>query len=123
MSAMTTIQMADRVAALLEERMKIRGRSLSAKVRKAGRRLPRKVRLAATYLGEAREMAQNPKLLVRVDQAEVARAFDICMRHLGQQTPGGSRKSVWIGAAASVGFALLVVILMVLGVIYWRGLV
>lgn len=123
MSAMTIIQMADRVAALLEERMKVRGRSLSVKVRKAGRRLPRKVREAATYLGEAGDMARNPKLLARVDEGEVARTFDICVRYLGQLKPGASTRSAVLSAAASVGFSMLMVILLVLGVIYWRGLI
>lgn len=123
MGAMTILQMAERVSALLEQRLRVRGRSLSAQVRKAGRRLPRKVRVAAGRLGQAADLAQNPKLLGRVDQAEVARAFDICMDYLGKLDATGAKRSVWLGAAASVAFAMLVVIVMALGVIYWRGLV
>lgn len=122
MGAMTMIQMAERVSALLEERLKVRGRSLSEKVRKAGGRLPRKVRKAAALLGQVGDMAQNPKLLGRVDEAEVARAFDTCMRHFSKASSDG-KKSAVAGVVASIGFAIFTVILLVLGVIYWRGLV
>ena len=123
MSAVTIIQMADRVSALLEERLSVRGRTLAEKVRKAGRRLPRKVREAAGYLAEAGEMAQNPKLLVRVDEGDVAAAYDICLRHLGGAGRGGRRRSALLGAAASAAFGIFVVMVLAIGVIYWRGLI
>ena len=123
MSAVTIIQMADRVSALMEERLSVRGRTLEEKVRKAGRRLPRKVREAAAYLAEAGEMAQNPKLLVRVDEGDVAAAYDICLRHLGGVNRGERRKSALLGALASAAFGVLVVIVLAVGVIYWRGLI
>lgn len=123
MSAVTIIQMADRVSALMEERLSVRGRTLGDKVRKAGRRLPRKVREAASYLAKAAEMAQNPKLLVRVDESDVAAAYDICLRHLGGVNRGERRKSAVLGAVASAAFGILVVMLLVIGVVYWRGLI
>ena len=123
MSAVTIIQMADRVSALMEERLSVRGRTLAEQVRKAGRRLPRKVREAAGYLAEAGEMAQNPKLLVRVDEGDVAAAYDICLRHLGGVNRGGRRKSALLGAAASAAFGIFVVMVLAIGVIYWRGLI
>lgn len=60
MSAVTITQMADRVSALIEERLGVRGRGLEDKIRKAGRRLPKRVREAASYLAEAGQMAQIP---------------------------------------------------------------
>jgi hypothetical protein len=123
MSAVTIIQMTDRVAALLEERLGVRGRTLQDKVRKAGRRLPKKVRAAADYLADAQAMAQNPKLLVRLDEGEVADAYDICLRHLGGVNRGERRRSAVLGAAASAAFAIFIVMLLAIGVIYWRGLI
>ena len=123
MSAVTITQMADRVSALIEERLGVRGRSLGDKLRKAGRRLPKRVREAAGYLAEASEMAQNPKLLVRVDEGDVAQAYDTCLRHLNRQNRADRRKTAVVGAAASAAFGLLVVVVLVIAVIYWRGLV
>ena len=123
MSAVTITQMADRVSALIEDRLGVRGRSLGDKLHKAGRRLPRRVREAARYLADAAEMAQNPKLLVRVDEGEVATAYDTCLRHLNTQNRGERRKTALLGALASAAFGVLVVTVLVIALAYWRGLV
>ncbi|MGB4829550.1 MAG: hypothetical protein WBP18_20145 [Paracoccaceae bacterium] len=123
MSAVTITQMADRVSALIEERLGVRGRGLEDKIRKAGRRLPKRVREAASYLAEAGQMAQNPKLLVRVDEGDVAAAYDVCLKHLGGVNRGARRKGVFLGIAASMAFSLLVVAVLVIGFLYWRGFI
>ena len=93
------------------------------KVRKAGRSLPKKVRVAAEYLADAQQMAQNPKLLVQLDEGEVAANYDTCIRHLGGINRGAARKSAVLGAAASAAFAIFIVMLLAIAVIYWRGLI
>ena len=123
MSAITITQMADRVSALIEERLGVRGRSLDDKLRRAGRRLPKRVREACEVLAEAGVMAQNPKLLVRVDETRVAEAYDICLKFLNRLGRGDRRKGAILGVAASVAFSLLVVALLVIGFLYWRGLI
>lgn len=123
MSAATITQMADRVSSLLEERLGTRGRGLDEKLRRAGRRLPRRVRAAATALSDAALMAQNPKLLVRVDEGEVAQNYDICLRHLAALNRGERRKGLILNVAASIAFSLLVVAAGVLGFLVWRGYV
>jgi hypothetical protein len=123
MSAVTIIQMADRVSSLLEERLGTRGRTLPDKLRKAGRRLPRRVRAAAVALAEAREMAQNPKLLVQVDEAQVAQNYDIVLRHLGGVDRGALRRGAILNFVASVAFSILVVGIGVVCYLVWRGYV
>ncbi len=90
---------------------------------KAGRRLPKRVREAAGYLADAVEMAQNPKLLVRVDESVVAEAFDVCVRHLGAADRAERRKGMLVGMAASAAFSVLMVAVLVLGFLYWRGMI
>lgn len=119
MSAVTITQMADRVSALLEERLSVRGQTFDEKVRKAGRRLPRKVRDAATFLAAAGEMAQNPKLMAQLDQARVAAAYDICLRYLGGLRRAGG--SIWLNAAASAAFGILMVAVLFIVVLWMRG--
>lgn len=116
-------QMADRVAGLMEERLRVRGQGLSEKLRKGGRLLPRKVRAAAEVLAQGATMAQNPKLLLQVDQAAVAAAYDICVRHLGGVNGGDRRKGLLVGVAASMAMSVLVVALLVIAVLVWRGFV
>lgn len=123
MGVVTITQMADRVSALMEERLGARGRSLDDKLKSAGRKLPRKVRDAAEGLAAAVEKAQNPKLLAQLDEELVAEAYDLCIRHLGRIGRGERRKGVLMNIAASVAFSVIVVVAGVVGYLVWRGYV
>jgi hypothetical protein len=122
MGAATIQQMADRVAALLDERLGLHGGGLADRLRRGGRLLPRPVRAAAARLAEAAEMARNPRLLMQVDEARVAQDYDLCVRHLGAVDVAGRRRGVLLGIATSILTSLLVVALAALGFAYWRGL-
>ena len=121
MGAATVQQMADRVAALMEERLSIRGKGLSAKLRKGGRLLPRKVREEAEFLAIAAERAQHPKLLLQMDQERLAAAYDHCVRHLGAIDTGARRRAALMGMASSIAFAIFATGLLVAGLLAWRG--
>ena len=122
MSAVTIQQMADRVAALLEQKLRISGKGLAVKVRRAGRRLPKKVRIAAEALVQATEMAQSARLMQQIDDELVAEAYDICLKHLGAVDAADRRKGALVGVAASVAFSLLAVTVLLVAVLLWRGL-
>jgi hypothetical protein len=122
MGAITIQQMADRVAGLMEERLRIKGAGLAEKLSRGGRRLPRKVRAAAERLAEAAHMSQNPKLLLQVDEGEVAEAYDICLRHLSPLGAAGRRKGLLISVVAQVVFGLIVVAGLAVLVLKLRGL-
>ncbi|MDT8854267.1 hypothetical protein RNZ50_04280 [Paracoccaceae bacterium Fryx2] len=117
MGAVTIQQMADRVSALMEERLRVKGRGLGEKVRRGGRLLPRRVRTAAEGLAQSAHMAQNPKLLLQIDEEQVAEAYDICVRHLGSV----NRYGVLLGMASSATASLMAVAALVIGVLLWRG--
>ena len=123
MSAITIQQMADRVAGLLEERLQMRGVGLSEKLRKGGRTLPRRVRVAAEFLAQSAVVAQNAKLLMQIDNNAVAEAYDVCLRHLGGVDVGDRRRGAILGVAASVAFSVLMVALLFGAVLYWRGFI
>lgn len=121
MSAVTIQQMADRVAGLMEQKLRVSGKGLAAKVRRAGRRLPKQVRVAAEALVQATEMAKSARLMHQIDEELVAEAYDICLKHLGGVDPADRRKGVATGVAASIAFSLIVVVGLVLLVMQWRG--
>ena len=121
MGAVTIQQMADRVAELMELRLRARGSGLAEKLARGGRALPRRVRAAAGTLAEAAQMAQNPKLLVQIDEAQVAAAYDICLHYLGPLGRGARRKGAALDALATMAFSLVVVAALVIGVLVWRG--
>jgi hypothetical protein len=120
MGAVTIQQMADRVAELMEQRLRIRGKDLAEKLKKGGNRLPRDVRAAANHLAEAAHMSQNPKLLLQIDEGRVAECYDICVRHMG-----GSDVYKGPGMLAIVGtralYILVTVAALVIGLALWRG--
>lgn len=121
MGAVAVQQMADRVAGLMEERLNLNGRDLSAKVRRGGRLLPKKVREAAQVLADAAEKSKNPKLLGQIDMGAVADAYDACVRHLMTVDPVGRRRDLFAGMVGSVGFGVLGLILAIIALLAWRG--
>ena len=61
MSAVTIQQMADRVAALMQERLGVHGKDLAEKLRRAGRRLPSAIRAEARFLDTAAATGAKPR--------------------------------------------------------------
>jgi hypothetical protein len=123
MSGVTVQQMADRVAQLMEERLRIKGRGLGEKLRRGGRYLPRKVRTQAAYLAQAAAEAQVPRLQMRLDSERIATAYDACVRYLKPLGQGARRKAALLNFITSVAATLLVTAALVIVVLVWRGYV
>jgi hypothetical protein len=121
MGAVTVQQMAQRVNGLLEQRLRARGDGLEAKLHHTGRRLPRKVRLAAGRLALAEARSMVPKLLLQVHEGEVARDYDICVRHLSAISPSGGMMTGLVRVAASVAVGLLMLALVAGGIVWAQG--
>ncbi len=114
-------QMADRVAELMEARLGLRGAGLAEKLRKGRRVLPRRVAAAAETLAAGAAMAQNPKLLLQVDQEALAAAYDLCLKHLNGVDGRARRRGGVVNMLATSAFYLLVVAAALVGVLVWRG--
>ena len=121
MGAVAIQQMADRVAQLLEERLSVGGRDLGAKLKRAGRILPKRVRDGADLLAVAAEKSRNPKLLGQIDMGEVADAYDVCVRHLTTIDPAGRRRDTVAGRVGFVGYGILFLVIGIMAVLLWRG--
>lgn len=121
MSAVTIQQMADRVAQLLEERLGLGGKGLAAKMKRAGRTLPRKVRDAGRLLAASAQKAQNPKLLGQIDMGEVTEAYDVCLKHLIAIDPVDRKRDLFAGMVGSVGFGILALVIAIAALLAWRG--
>lgn len=117
MSVVTILQMADRVSALMEQRLGLQGQDLAEKIARGGRRLPRRVRRAAGIVADAAEMAPHPRLQVRIDEEQVAIAYDQCLRYLGPLGRGARLRSRLV----TIGLSVLAALLVGAGLLAWRG--
>ncbi len=113
----------DRLAALMEERLGIRGDGFEAKFARAGRLLPRKLRREGTLLIEARTMAAHPKLGRRLDERRLRDAVRALERHLERIDGTQRRITVAINWVAGNAFNLLIVLALTWAILAWRGLV
>ncbi len=118
MGAIAIQQMADRVSGLMEERLRIKGPTLARKLRRGGHCLPRQVHRQAYFLAKSAEMARDATAMAEVDNARVADAYDICVRHLNGVTVW-TRRRRWlfdvvqngIGIALATGIVTIVLLI------------
>ena len=121
MSAVAVRQMADRVAALMEERLHVRGATLEEKLEHGARLLPRRVREEARYVAQNAALARDAETLAQVDHERLAEAYNACVFHLRRIDYWGRirrRVVVLTGALLSGVLAGGVILLLLL---WWRG--
>lgn len=116
-------QTLDGLRATFAERLGLRGKDFTSVVRRAGRRIPRRLRPAAARLAEAERMAGNPRLARLVDAAAVETAVRELSEWLATQDPRERRRTAIINTAALIAFYILVTGLLVIAVLVWRGIV
>jgi hypothetical protein len=121
MDAAAIQQMADRVVALMDEKLHVRGTTLSETLRRGAGKLPKAVRAEARFLETAAAQAQHPKLMVQIDDGRVAKACDACLRFLNGVDRKARRRAMVMDIVTSIAFRLLISLLLVLAVLYWRG--
>ena len=114
-------QMADRVAELMELRLRIRGDGLGEKLRRGRRMLPRKVSAAAAYLADTAEQARVPKLVSQIDSERTAEAYDTCVRYLKPLGAGARRKALLWQVLGGVAVATFATLAGLIAVLLWRG--
>lgn len=110
---------AERVSALLEERIGLGGPDLRAKVTRGRRVLQRDLRQAAARLAQAAEMAANPRLMVQVDEHRVDDDYRLLVRKLEAIPPGTLKRDLFRSGVQSVLTTVLALILCAVGVLLW----
>lgn len=121
--AKTLQQMVDEVRAAMETQLRVRGKSLDAQIRKAGRLLPRRVRHDATYLAQGATLAENPKLSKMIDMAKAQKAHRSVLAYLDSVDIGAQRRDAALNLVASIAFALLVTGVLLVFVLWARGFI
>jgi hypothetical protein len=109
--------------ALLVEKLGATGRDLRAQLARAGRRLPRKARRDAEFLVRAETMASHPRFARLIDPREVTRAEKRLAHRLRAIDPAAERRRRHLDYLALAGLHVLVTFALVVGLLWWGGLV
>ena len=96
-------------------------KTLKAGLHKAGRRLPRKARLAGREIVKAQPLADHPKLQQQLDGKKLDKQFDRLIAGIKSVDMADRRKGAVLGALAATAFNLLVFFGLLLLFAMWRG--
>lgn len=114
---------AGEISALMAERLRVRGTSLDAQLRKAGRQLPKAVRRDGAYLAQAATLARNPKLARMVDETRADRAHERVVQYLLTVDPIDRLKGRVLGVLGAISTVVIVTFIAVVYVLVQRGYV
>jgi hypothetical protein len=111
----------------LQRQIKIKlgvsARDLEQALRRAGRRLPRRVRAQGARLVAAQKLAGHPKLVRQIDAQALTQAYDDVSGHLMAIDLADRRKARILGLAGAIALNLLIVMVAFLVWLWWRGYV
>ena len=108
---------------LMQQKLGVRGRDLGQSLRRAGRRLPKSVRKRGAALLRAESLAQNPKTARQVDAEAVERDFEVVRAYLAKIDIGEMRKARILSVTGAVAANMIVVSVLFVGWLWWRGFV
>ena len=108
---------------LMEKQLRVKGRDLQQQTRRAGRRLPRKVRRDLAFLIKSEKIGQNPKLSRMLDNEKLRKAHANIVQHLEKLDPREALFNMILGIVASIALMLIVVFVVLLYVLVKRGYV
>lgn len=100
---------ATRLQSGLEGAFGVRARTLDKALRRTGRRLPRRLQQEARKIVKAQGVGGHPKLLRRVDSAELDRASERVLEFLDAIDRADARKGRLIALGAALAFNVLLV--------------
>lgn len=123
MAEVTVEELAKGIAELMEKRLGVGGTGLAAKLRRAGRLLPRDVRRDAQAVADALLMEENPKLRKQIYLPRLETAERRVVAYLKTVNPGERRVTMMLGMLGGAAFSLLAVIGLFVVVMVWQGLV
>ena len=110
---MDVSEMADDLAALMAQQLRLRGGSLADVTARAGRKLPRHLKAEADIVIAAETIATHPKLAHRVDQKRLRKADRKLRAFLNTQDPKAERRAELLDRLAGIVFILFAVVLAV----------
>ncbi|MEH6644652.1 hypothetical protein [Sulfitobacter sp.] len=108
---------------LMQQKLDVRGRDLRQSFRRAGRQLPRAVRKRGAELMRAEMQAHNPKTARQLDAEAIERAYEVVRAHLEAVDVGERRKARILSLAGAIVANIIVVAVLFVIWLWWRGYV
>ncbi|WP_323785165.1 hypothetical protein [Thalassovita sp.] len=110
------------LAQLLSEKFGASSGDLQRRMRKVGRRVPKRLHKAAKTITDAEAQAGHPKLRQFIDPAAVNRAYADIRTYLKTIDVTDRRKSAVLSVLGGLSFNLLLAVALLLGFLLWQGL-
>lgn len=114
---------ADDLQRLLADKLGLKKGGFGARIRRAGRRLPRRVHRDAQVITAALELAAHPKLRRRIDARAVSAAHRRMRLHLEAIDPRDRRIGFVLSMLGGLAFNLLAAGALLIALLQWRGLI
>ncbi len=114
---------ADEVRNLIEERLRIKGRTLEKALTRAGRLLPNWAQREGRYLARATQFMDHPKLRLMIDEAKLKKAHGSLVAYLKSIDPVERRKTRILGTLGVISFNLILVATAFVSYLIWRDFV
>ena len=123
MTVASVDKLAEDVRALIQERLRIKARTLEKALAKAGRLLPKWAHNEGKYLVHAQQFMNHPKLHLMIDEAKVEKAHDKLVTHLKTIDPAERRKTRVLGTLGVISFNMILVVAGLFAYFMWRGFI
>jgi len=112
---------ADHLADLIEKKFGVRGKTLEAKLTKAGRLLPKWARKEAHGLIQAQQFAAHPKLAMQMDTSRLDKGLRRCESWLKSIDPAKRRKDRILALLGTNAANILIVATGFVAYLVWAG--
>lgn len=106
---------------LLRKKLGVKDKTLIASVRRAKRRLPRKVYKQAMVLARAEQMAEHPKLQLLLDMPKLEKASVDVQDHLKTINLADRRWGWFLSFLGSLALGVIALAALAVVVLRWRG--
>lgn len=108
---------------LLRAKLGVKDKTLTASVRKAKRRLPRRIYKQAMMLASAEQMAAHPKLRLVLDTPKLVQASEEVQSHLSGINLADRRWGWFLSFLGSLALGFLALAVLAVVVLRWRGFI
>ncbi|MCG7518882.1 hypothetical protein [Ruegeria sp. Ofav3-42] len=108
---------------LLRAKLGVKDKTLTASVRKAKRRLPRRIYKQAMMLARAEQMAAHPKLRLVLDTPKLVQASEEVQTHLSGINLADRRWGWFLSFLGSLALGFLALAALAVIILRWRGFI